>query len=58
MMVESTINNMTGEKVWLLMLDYNGIILDLAINDEDLVGEPEAGRRFKGSIWLQGRLDR
>ena len=58
MMVESTINNMTGEKVWLLMLDYNGIILDLAINDEDLVGEPEAGRRFKGSIWLQGRLAR
>lgn len=56
--VESTVNTVTGEKVWLMMLDYNGIILDLAINDLDLTGEPEAGRRFKGSIWLLGRLDK
>jgi len=34
------------------------MMLDLAINDKDLTGEPEAGRRFKGSIWLQGRLDK
>lgn len=56
--VEATINSVTGEKVWLMIIDYNGIIIDLAINEKDLTGEPEAGRRFKGSIWLQGRLDK
>ncbi|MFG6325311.1 MAG: DUF3881 family protein [Lachnospiraceae bacterium] len=56
--VEATINSVTGEKVWLMIIDYNGIVIDLAINDKDLTGEPEAGRRFKGSIWLQGRLDK
>ena len=53
-----TENIITGEKVWLMMIEYNGIIIDLAINDKDLVGEPEPGRRFKGPIWLQGRLDK
>lgn len=56
--VESTENIITGEKVWLMTVDYNGIVIDLAINDKDLTGEPEAGRRFKGAIWLQGRLDK
>lgn len=56
--VDFTINSVTGEKVWLLMIDYNGIVVDLAINDIDLTGEPEAGRRFKGPIWLLGRLDK
>lgn len=55
---EFTKNTVTGEKVWLLTVTYNGILVDLAINDKDLTGEPEAGRRFKGSIWLQGRLDK
>lgn len=56
--VEETANTVTGEKVWLMIIDYNGIIIDLAINDKDLTGEPGVGRRFKGSIWLQGRLDK
>lgn len=56
--VEKTENTITKEVIWLLMVDYNGIIIDLAINSLDLVGEPVAGRRFKGSIWLQGRLDK
>ncbi len=54
--VEKTENNYTGEQVWLLVLDYNGIIIDMAINAQDLVGEPQIGRRFKGTIWLQGKL--
>lgn len=56
--VKTTKNIITGEKIWLLSLDYNDIIIDMAINDFDLVGEPEVGRRFKGVIWLQGDLKR
>ena len=27
---------------------------DLCINQQDMVGEPAVGRRFRGIIWLQG----
>ena len=49
-------NGYTGEKIWKLKLCYNGIKMDICINDMDLMGEPKAGRRFKGNIWLQGNL--
>jgi len=47
-------NNQTKEKVYVLTIDTNGIILDVCINQEDLLGEPKTGRRFRGIIWLQG----
>lgn len=49
-------NKITGEKVYQLGVICNGMPLDICINIEDLFGEPEVGRRFKGTIWLQGRL--
>lgn len=49
-------NAITGEKVHILTLNYNDVLITLAINDMDLQGEPLAGRRFKGNIWLQGRI--
>lgn len=54
--VEQTENLITGEKVWLLALSYNDVYINLAINAMDLQGEPAVGRRFKGVIWLQGRI--
>ena len=30
---------------------------DRRINEKDLYGEPQVGRRFKGSIWLQGYIN-
>jgi len=54
--VDSTKNILTGEKIHLLLLDVNGLIIELGINDLDLMGEPEVGRRFKGSLWLQGYI--
>ena len=50
-------NRWTGETVHVLTVDCNDIIFDVAINDADLAGIPEIGRRFKGEIWLQGRLE-
>ena len=37
------------------VLKYKGS--NVYINEEDLIGEPEIGRRLKASIWLQGRLN-
>lgn len=55
--VKVTTNKETFESVYLLTLDYNGVLIDTAINTEDLVGEPAVGRRFKGIIWLQGKVE-
>ncbi|MCR4588071.1 MAG: DUF3881 family protein [Lachnospiraceae bacterium] len=47
-------NIMTGEGIYILTLLCNEMEIDLCINEKDLYGEPEVGRRFKGNIWLQG----
>ena len=54
--VSSETNVQTGEKLWVLQVESNEIIMDISINSEDLTGEPEAGRRFRGNVWLQGKL--
>lgn len=51
-----TKNSFTNEEVYILKLSYNGIIITAAINKNDIVGEPLVGRRFKGTIWLQGKI--
>lgn len=53
---EKIVNAFTGEGVWLLGIDYNGIPIKLCINEQDVIGEPKAGRRFKGNLWLQGTI--
>lgn len=50
-------NRITQEKVIVLTIDCSGLLLDVAINEKDLSGEPQIGRRFRGTIWLQGRIN-
>lgn len=50
-------NNLSNEKLWILTLNCNNLIFDICINQKDLLGEPEVGRRFKGRIWLQGHVN-
>lgn len=50
-------NTLTGEKVYQLTVYCNELSFDLCINAEDLFGEPAVGRRFKGTIWLQGFIN-
>ncbi len=52
--VELRENSQSKEKIYVLTLETNGIILDVCINQADLMGEPAPGRRFRGIIWLQG----
>lgn len=49
-------NRMTEENVYALDIRCNDMELSLCINQKDLFGEPQVGRRFKGNIWLQGSV--
>ncbi len=49
-------NTYTKEYLYEMTLDCNGMRFDVVINERDLLGDPEIGRRFKGNVWLQGRI--
>lgn len=55
-MVE-TKNELTGEKLYQMTINCNELQFDICMNKQDLMGEPQVGRRFKGVIWLQGNLN-
>lgn len=55
--VELVRNSVTNEEVYKLSIVSNEIPLDICINKVDLFGEPEVGRRFKGTVWLQGVIN-
>ncbi len=55
--VFSVRNRLSEEQVWVLTLRCNDLDLDICINANDLLGEPEVGRRFKGRIWMQGYVN-
>ena len=50
-------NQITGEDIYLLKICSNDLTFDIAVNAMDLLGEPQVGRRFKGNIWLQGKIN-
>ncbi len=50
-------NPVTRENVYQINLECNDLTFDVCINEADLLGNPEVGRRFKGTIWLQGRMN-
>ena len=50
------INSYTNEMMYELKLLCNDLKFDVCINEQDLLGEPEIGRRFKGNVWMQGSL--
>ena len=49
-------NKLTHEKLYGMKLLCNNIRFDVCINEKDLLGEPEIGRRFRGNVWMQGNL--
>lgn len=50
-------NRLTGEEIYLIKICCNELTFDVAINIIDMLGEPQVGRRFKGTIWLQGFIN-
>lgn len=49
-------NHVTEENVYCLEILCNDMNFSVCINEKDLLGEPEIGRRFKGTIWMQGSI--
>ena len=54
--VEEVSNSITGEKLYSMEVECNDLHFKVMINQEDLLGEPAVGRRFKGNIWMQGTV--
>lgn len=54
--VQADENSLTKEQVYILTINCNEIVFDICINETDLLGEPEPGRRIKADIWLQGEI--
>lgn len=50
------VNSYTKEEIYDMLLCCNDINFRLCINKKDMLGEPLAGRRFKGNIWMQGNI--
>ncbi len=49
-------NDVTEENVYALEILCNDMYFSVCINQKDLLGEPQVGRRFKGNIWMQGSI--
>lgn len=54
---KKVINSLTGEGVYIMKINCNELTFDVCINEADLLGEPAPGRRFKGNIWMQGKIN-
>ncbi len=53
----TVLNAETKETLYVLSISCNDLKFDLCINKKDLYGEPLPGRRFRGTIWMQGSVD-
>ena len=50
-------NEYTKEELYIMKLEVNELTFDVCVPVKDVVGEPAVGRRFKGNIWMQGRIN-
>lgn len=50
-------NSLTKEPLYQIKLDVNELQFDVCVPAKEVLGEPEIGRRFKGTIWLQGYIN-
>ncbi|MCR5373806.1 MAG: DUF3881 family protein [Lachnospiraceae bacterium] len=49
-------NTLTEEEICIMKVICNNMQMTIGVNRNDLIGEPQVGRRFKGLIWLQGAV--
>lgn len=55
--VKEVTNSYTKENLYILFLQCNDMTLEVCINKNSLVGEPLPGRRFRGNVWMQGKIE-
>ena len=54
--IDQVENSLTKEKIYILTIESHDLVFEVCINQKDLLGEPEVGRRFKGIVWMQGEV--
>lgn len=54
---EKMTNSYTKEEFYVLNVECNEMNYDVCIHAEDLLGEPAVGRRFRGNVWMQGKIE-
>lgn len=55
--VEKQTNSYTKEEFYVLNVECNEMNYDVCIHADDLLGEPLPGRRFRGNVWMQGKVE-
>ena len=50
-------NVSTGVELYQMKLNVNELQFDVCVPADEVLGEPDIGRRFKGTIWLQGYIN-
>lgn len=55
--IEKAVNSITNEELYHMSVLCNDMIMQICVNKKDVFGEPAIGRRFKGNIWLQGKIN-
>ncbi len=55
--VNTICNEYTKEVLYQMQLEVNEMLMDICVPVDGVLGEPEVGRRFKGTVWLQGHIN-
>ena len=55
--VRERIKGATGVRLYQMKLSVNELQFDVCVPADEVMGQPEIGRRFKGVIWLQGYIN-
>ena len=50
-------NEYSGEELYIMKMEVNDLKFDVCVPVTHVIGEPQVGRRFKGDVWLQGRVN-
>lgn len=50
-------NEFSEEELYIMNLEVNNLRFDVCVPVSRVIGEPAVGRRFKGNVWLQGRIN-
>lgn len=57
MEIQRIINEYTAEELFIMKLEVNDLTFDICVPVDKIIGDPAVGRRFKGNMWLQGRIN-
>lgn len=55
--IQTIENEDTKEPLYIMKLDVNELQFDICVPVKNVTGEPAVGRRFKGNIWMLGRIN-